>query len=100
MIAVLTDRAALPTRIVMATRGDERRAWRIIDAFAERTGLEARRSERVAEFALRAGERDIQVVATLTDIDRDWRHHLDLGPPGHVWGTTTRQRLGVSRSGG
>jgi hypothetical protein len=99
MIAALTDRAALPTRIVMVARGDQRRAWRIIDAFAERTGLEARRSERVAEFTLRAGQRDIQVVATLTDIDRDWRHHIDLGPPDHVWGTATRQRLGASRSG-
>jgi hypothetical protein len=92
MIAALTDRTALPTRIVMVTRSDQRRAWRIIDAFVERTGLEARRSDRVAEFALRAGERDIQVIATLTDIDRDWRQHLDLGPPDHVWRITARQR--------
>jgi hypothetical protein len=100
MIAVLSDRAARPTRIVMVTRGDERRAWRIIDAFVERTGLEARRSERVAEFALRAGDRDIPVVAILDDIDRDWRHHLDLGPPEHVWGITGGQRVVGSRSGG
>lgn len=65
----------------MVARGDERRAWRIIEAFAERSGLEARRSERVAEFTLIAGH-DIQVVATLTDIDRDWRTHLDVGMPG------------------
>jgi hypothetical protein len=64
----------------MVVRGDERRAWRIIDAFAERTGLEARRSERVAEFALNAVDRDVQVIATLGDIDRDWRDHVDLGP--------------------
>ncbi len=64
----------------MVTRGDERRGWRIIDAFAERTGLEARRSERVAEFLLRPGLRDVQVVATLTDIDREWRRHVALGP--------------------
>ncbi len=99
MIAALTDRTAVPTRIVMVARGDQRRAWRIIDAFAERTGLEARRSDRVAEFTLHAGQRDIQVVATLTDIDHDWRHHLDLGPPDHVSGAAARQRLGVSRSG-
>jgi hypothetical protein len=74
-------KSTLPTRIVMVTRGDERRAWRIIDAFAERTGLEARRSERVAEFMLRA-DHDVQVLATLTDIDRDWRRHLDLRLPG------------------
>jgi hypothetical protein len=73
-------RAVAPARIVMVTRGDQRRAWRIIDAFADRTGLEARRSERVAEFWLRAGERNVQVLATLTDIDRDWREHVDLGP--------------------
>jgi hypothetical protein len=73
-------RSVAPARIVMVTRGDERRAWRIIDAFVERTGLEARRSERVAEFWLRLGERNVQVVATLTDIDRDWRDHVDLGP--------------------
>jgi hypothetical protein len=73
--------STLPARIVMVTRGDERRAWRIIDAFAERTGLEARRSERVAEFILR-GDHDVQVLATLTEIDRDWRRNLDLGLPG------------------
>jgi hypothetical protein len=72
--------ATLHARIVMVTRGDERRAWRIIEAFAERTGLEARRSERVAEFPLRPGDRNIQVVAILTDIDPSWRRHLDLGP--------------------
>ena len=53
----------------------------------------------MAEFTLRTGQRDIQVVATLTDIDREPRHHLDLGPPDHVWGAAARQRLGVSRSG-
>lgn len=47
-----------PRRLIMVTHGDERRAWGIIDAFAERTGLEARRSERVAEFMLRA-DRDV-----------------------------------------
>jgi hypothetical protein len=64
----------------MVTRGDERRGWRIIDAFAERTGLETRRSERVAEFLLRPWRRDVQVLAILTDIDREWRHHVALGP--------------------
>jgi hypothetical protein len=72
--------SVLPARIVMVARGDERRAWRIIEAFAERTGLEARRSERVAEFMLPAGH-DVQVVATLADIDREWRTHLDVGVP-------------------
>jgi hypothetical protein len=38
-----------PARIVM-TRDDQRRARRILDAFAECTGVEVRRSERVAEF--------------------------------------------------
>lgn len=64
----------------MVTCGAERHAWRIIEVFAERTGLEARRSERVAEFPLRPGQRNIQVVATLTDIDREWRRHVALGP--------------------
>jgi hypothetical protein len=73
-------RSGAPARIVMVARGDERRAWRIIDAFAERTGLEARRSERVAEFLLRSGLRDVQVVGTLADIDREWRRHVALGP--------------------
>jgi len=73
--------STLPVRIIMVTRGDERRAWGIIDAFAERTGLEARRSEGVAEFMLRP-DRDVQVRATLTDIDRDWRRHLNVGLSG------------------
>jgi hypothetical protein len=72
--------STLPARIVMVARGDERRAWRIIEAFLKRTGLEARRNERVAEFTLAAGH-DIQVLVTLTDIDREWRTHLDVGMP-------------------
>jgi len=68
-----------PARIVLIARGDEHRAWRIIDAFAERTGLEARRSHRVAEFLLGTEDREIQIVATLTDIDHEWRHHVELG---------------------
>lgn len=67
--------------MVMVARGDERRAWKIIDSFAERTGLEARRSERVAEFLVRPTDR-VQVVGTLTEIDRDWRDYLMLGPAG------------------
>lgn len=83
MIAARTERTtAAPARIVMVARGDRRRAWRIIDAFAERTGLEARRSDRVAEFAPRSDDRDVQVIATLSDIDRDWRRHVDLGVVG------------------
>src|SRR5689334_7089661 len=68
-----------PARIVLVARGDEHRAWHIIDAFAERTGLEARRSHRVAEFLVGTGSREIQVVATLSDIDREWRHYVELG---------------------
>lgn len=63
----------------MVTQGDQRRAWRIIEAFAERTGLEARRSDQVAEFPVSGWERDVQIVAILTDIDPEWRHHLELG---------------------
>jgi hypothetical protein len=69
-----------PGRLVMVVRGDARRAWSIIDAFSERTGLEARRSERVAEFAVTVVDRDLQVIATLAGIDPDWRDHVGLGP--------------------
>jgi hypothetical protein len=72
-------RSGGPARLVMVVRGGGHRGWRIIDAFAERTGLEARRSHRVAEFLLPEG-REVQVVATLTDIDHEWAHHVDLGP--------------------
>lgn len=70
-----------PVRIVMVTRGDERRAWRIIDAFAKRTGLEARRSDSVAEFLLQADD-NVHAIAVLTDIDRAWSDHVDLTTPG------------------
>jgi hypothetical protein len=68
-------------RIVLMTRGDQRQAWAIIDAFAERTGLEARKSDRVAEFPLGPDDHHIQVVQTLTDIDPRWSDHVALGPP-------------------
>lgn len=68
-----------PARIVLVVRGDGERGWRIIDAFAERTGLEARRSHRVAEFLLGTESREVQIVATLTDIDHEWRHYVELG---------------------
>jgi hypothetical protein len=68
-----------PARIIMITGRDERRAWEIIEAFARRTGLEARRSDRVAEFLI-SPDRDVAVSAVLTEIDREWRDHLDVGP--------------------
>ncbi len=71
--------SAAPIRIVMVTRGDVRRAWRIIEAFARRTGLEARRSDRVAEFLIRP-DHDVPVAAVLSEIDREWRRHVAVSP--------------------
>ncbi len=68
-------------RIILLIRGDETRAQRIIEAFGERTGLTGRSVSGGTEFALGADDHRIQVVQTLTDIDRTWSDHVALGDP-------------------
>jgi hypothetical protein len=66
---------------IILTKLDED-ADRILDAFAERTGLEREDHDEHAHFALDdADDHEIDVVQTLTDIDEDWTDHVGVGDP-------------------
>lgn len=69
-------------RVILLARGDEDRASEIIEAFGERTGLEAGEVDGGASFSLAGEEHEVEVVQTLDEIDPSWADHLALGDPG------------------
>lgn len=69
-------------RIVLVPHGDGAEAQSIIDAFADRTGLEPDELTEGVEFLLGPDDHGIEVVATLNEIDPGWTDHLALGDPG------------------
>jgi hypothetical protein len=75
-------------RIVLLSRGEGSRAQEILDAFAERTGLQPHEIPGGAEFPLEGKDHEIEVVQTLTGIDPSWTDHVALGSPegGHPAG--------------
>ncbi len=66
-------------QIILTKLDDE--ADRILDAFADETGLEREDHADHAHFPIEADDHDIDVVQTLTDIDEDWTEHVGLGDP-------------------
>ena len=69
-------------RLILRPQGDPAEAQRIIDAFAERTGLAPEPSAAGGtEFALGSDDHAIKVVQTLTEVAPDWAEHLELGDP-------------------
>jgi hypothetical protein len=68
-------------RIVMLGRDDGSRSREIIEAFAQRTGLEAVEIDGGAEFAVSGEDHRVPVVQTLNEIDPGWAEHLALGDP-------------------
>jgi hypothetical protein len=69
-------------RLILVPQGDPEAAQRIIDAFAEETGLTPEpAAEGGTEFALRGEDHEIKVVQTLTGIDPDWSQRVALGDP-------------------
>ena len=56
-------------------------ADRIIDAFADRTGLDREEHGDHAHFPIEGAEHEIDVVQTLTEIDEDWTEHVGVGDP-------------------
>jgi hypothetical protein len=72
-------------RLIFLPQGDPEAARRIVDAFAEQTGLTPQPSaEGGTEFALGSEDHQIKVVQTLTGIDPDWSDHVALGDPSHT----------------
>ena len=55
---------------------------RIVEAFAEETGLDAEDDgEGRHVFAVEGDEHEIEVVQTLDGIDADWNEHIALEDP-------------------
>jgi hypothetical protein len=66
--------------ITLIPHDDE--AQRILDAFEQRTGLEAEdASDGARVYPIEGDEHQIDVVQTLTDIDEDWTDHIAVGDP-------------------
>jgi hypothetical protein len=66
---------------ITLTKLDEE-ADRILDAFEERTGLEAEDDVDRRVYPVEGTEHEIDVVQTLTDIDEDWTEHVGVQDPG------------------
>ncbi|MCW3011017.1 MAG: hypothetical protein JWO90_1421 [Solirubrobacterales bacterium] len=72
-------------RLVFRPQGDPGVAQRIIDAFAQQTGLRPQpAAEGGVEFPLETKDHRIKVVQTLTAIDAEWAQHVELGDPSHT----------------
>jgi|tagenome__1003787_1003787.scaffolds.fasta_scaffold20667534_2 hypothetical protein len=54
---------------------------RIVERFAEATGLEAEAEGDAQVFEVEGTEHEIPIVQTLDDIDPDWPEHVELGEP-------------------
>lgn len=69
-------------RLILRPTGDPAEAQRIIDAFAEQTGLAPQpASDGGTEFPLAGEDHEVKVVQTLTGIAGDWAQHVELGDP-------------------
>lgn len=60
---------------------DPEQAKRIIDAFAERTGLEPTPADDGTSFAIGPDEHGVPIKQTLDDIDAHWAQSVQLGDP-------------------
>lgn len=68
-------------QLVFLVIGDRSEAQRILDAFADQTGLAAESRKDGTRFALDSPDHQIKVVETLNEIDPDWPRHLSFGAP-------------------
>lgn len=67
---------AVPNTLVITKHGPQ--ADRILDAFAERTGLPSRDGEHARIFSLEGAGRAVDAVAELEVIDPAWADHVEL----------------------
>ena len=69
--------------VTLIRKSDDPAADDIIEAFAERTGLDHEDTEDGEGVIFDVSDdHELQVVQTLTDIDPDWTDHLEVGQPG------------------
>jgi hypothetical protein len=68
--------------IILTSLDDSPDAERILDAFEQRTGLDADRRESGRFYELADAEHRERIVQTLTDIDERWTDHVGLRDPG------------------
>jgi hypothetical protein len=66
--------------LIFLTDGDAR-AERVVEVFAQSTGLTIEPIDDGAKLALRGTDHRVKVVETLTDIDPNWSDYLALGAP-------------------
>jgi hypothetical protein len=71
----------MANELLLLRRGDAESAQRILDAFAERTGLAAQPVTGGVSYALEGPDHRIKIVEILTDIDANWPRHVALGQP-------------------
>jgi hypothetical protein len=68
--------------VTLIPKGDADTAQEIIDAFAERTGLDHEQAEDGEGVVFDVSDdHELEVVQTLTEIDPDWTDHLEVGQP-------------------
>jgi hypothetical protein len=54
---------------------------RIVERFAEKTGLDVEEDDGRHVFDVEGVEHEIPFVQTLDEIDEDWNEHLEIGEP-------------------
>ena len=68
--------------IILTKLDDSADADRILDEFEQRTGLTSEQRDDGRYFALDdAGDHEVEVVQTLTDIDERWTDHVGVKDP-------------------
>lgn len=72
---------AMSDQILFLSKDDEVRAKRILEAFADRTGLVGVAADGGTCFPLGPDDHRVKVIQTLTDIDPQWADYLTLGDP-------------------
>jgi hypothetical protein len=68
--------------IILTPLDESPDAERILDAFEQRTGLDADRRASGRFYELDDDEHRQRIVQTLTDIDERWTDHVGLRDPG------------------
>ena len=68
-------------RIILLAAADSSQAQRIIDDFAEATGLERQPVDGGYAFSVSGAEHALHIIRTLNAIDLSWPTVIELGDP-------------------
>jgi hypothetical protein len=72
----MAEWSTVPNTLVLTKHGSQ--ADRILDAFAERTGLPSRDGEQARIFSLEGAGHAVDPVAELVAVDPAWADHVEL----------------------